>query len=101
MAIAVGATIVEYLGNIVLIVISKGVYNYKYKDRIDDLGKPIFNSCIMAIVVYVLFIIVQNILLQLILGTIVGLLVYAFLSKITKDSNTDYVLKIFFRILNK
>ena len=54
MAIAVGATIVEFLGFIILVFYSHYYFDYKILDRFRDLFKPIVNSTIMLAGIFLL-----------------------------------------------
>ena len=90
-AIAIGYTIIEYLGNITLIVISAKVYNYSIRERIIDLYKPLMNSLIMLLTVYCLTFVFDSNLLLLVSQLLIGLVAYYVLAYVTKDENLTFI----------
>lgn len=87
MTIAIGAVIVELIAGVVIGIISWKIYNYKLVERLKDIAKPLINSIIMFGVVYPIQYINIHALFKLIIGMIVGVVVYFVLSCITKDNN--------------
>lgn len=94
-AIAIGYTAVEYLGNIILCLISKKVYNYSLKERINDLFKPVFSSMIMLLCGYLVSLIDMQMWLSLISQIVVCPLVYISLQYAFKDSSLQFILTKF------
>lgn len=90
-AIAVGVTLVEFLGTIVIFVFAKEIFGYKYGERIKDLYKPSMNSIIMASIVWSISLIGLNMLLMLMCQVIVGCVVYYLLAQITRDDSLQYI----------
>lgn len=86
-AIAVGAFIVELLGNCVLFTISSIKYGYSWRDRIADIYKPLINSSIAAIIVYIISFLNISLLLVFIIQIITSFTVYYLLSTITHDNS--------------
>lgn len=90
-SIAIGALIVEYLGCFVIVVICRRLYYYTLLERVKDLYKPIINSFIMMVVMLVISQIKCDLLIQLIIQGITGVIVYYIMSLITKDSSVYYL----------
>ena len=96
-AIAIGALIVEYTGSLVIVLVSIKLYNYTLRERLSDLLKPLLNSIIMAVAMFLVgrlgqpYIAVGWLLLILIFT---GLAVYYILVNITKDNSCDYIKQI-------
>lgn len=91
LAIAIGFTVVEYLGNFILFVVSDKVYHYTLKDRFCDMYKPVLSSIIMAGCMHLLTFIFKNILFLLVLQIVIGALSYLLMSVLLKDRNMIYV----------
>ena len=85
-AIAIGAFIVEMIGNVVLFTISDIKYGYKWKDRIHDLKKPFLNGLIAASLVFSVSLLHFTDLITLSIQVVVGVMSYYVLSKITRDN---------------
>ena len=98
MAIAIGYTIIEYLGNLVLVIISTKIYQYTLKERFLDLIKPLFNTSIMALAVYGITFFTGSAIALLILQPFVALVIYSVMSYITKDENRTFIISL---IVNK
>lgn len=94
LAIAIGFTTVEYLGNSILCIISSRVFSYTLKERLHDLFKSSLSSLIMAIVVYSLSLLGLPIICSLLLQIIFGLGSYLLMARIIKDENLDNILNI-------
>ena len=90
-AIAIGFTIIEYLGNFVLCVIASKVYGYSIVDRLKGIMHPVFYSIALFAICYsVIFLHINyyyTLLIQLVLGTIS----YYLMSIITRDKNFMYI----------
>lgn len=87
MIIAIGAVIVELIAGVVIGIISQKTYGYKFTERLKDNTKPLINSIIMFCVVYPIQYLNIHELFKLIIGVIVGVVIYFVLSLITKDNN--------------
>ena len=86
-AIAVGATIVEFLGCFSLCVISSRTYGYSLIDRFRDIKLPLFNSIIMAVFLFLINQLRLSNVNTLLLQIVIGVSIYALMAKITKDQN--------------
>ena len=80
MAIAIGATLIELIGNFVLCVISSKVYSYSLKSRFLDLWRPALCSVVMAIVGLSVYMLHLNHILTLIFQVILCVLTYYLMS---------------------
>lgn len=92
-AIAIGYTIIEYIGNTVLMGISTKVYHYSIRERITDLYKPVLNAIIMSLVAYSVVFITDSTILLILLQAFVGFVVYCALSYLTGDGNLSFILQ--------
>lgn len=101
MAIAIGATIVEIIGAVATGVISAKTYKYYMHERISDLWKPLFNSAVMATLVWSVQYLKFGNSVTLIIQIIVGVIAYVFMAKVTKDENLWYLLNIIKKIVMK
>lgn len=97
-AIAIGYTIVEYLGNLILCLISRKVYNYSLSERVTDLIKPVISSAIMLICGYLVSLIHLPLWLSLLSQVVVCMLVYLSLQYVIKDSNLQLIINKFKQI---
>lgn len=93
-AIAIGYTVVEFLGNFILCIISSIVFGYTLLDRCKDLVKPVFNSLVMAIAAYALTLCFDRNYVLIIMQLLASGAIYVILSWITKDKNLFEVKKI-------
>lgn len=89
-AIAIGALIVEYTGSFVIVLISKNVYSYTLRERMEDVVRPILNSIVMMATIYLIGIADYTILWTLIFQVSTGVVVYIIMALITKDSSLKY-----------
>jgi Membrane protein involved in the export of O-antigen and teichoic acid len=97
-AIAVGATIVEFLGCITLCIISSKIYFYKLRQRFYDLALPLLNSLVMALVLYVIIYLNLGYAETLSLQVLVGIIVYLMMAKITRDENLQAIILLIKKI---
>lgn len=95
-AIAVGATVVEVIGCFVLCVISSRLYGYNLLQRFQDIKRPLFNSLIMISLIYMISILGFRYEVTFGLQILIGVLVYFFMAKLSKDQNLPYFTKIIF-----
>lgn len=91
--IAIGYTIVEYIGNFVLCLISNKVYKYSVHERARDLMRPVLNSLIMAGGAYSLTLLNLSSWALLLLQLLFAFVVYSFMAYITNDPNLSYLIK--------
>lgn len=96
-AIAVGATIVEFLGCFSLSVISSKTYGYTLRYRFNDIKLPLFNSIVMAAFLYLINIMELSNVSTLLLQVTIGASIYTLLAKITKDQNLLLLKQIFIK----
>lgn len=101
LAIALGALIVELLGSVSIFIISSKVYNYKLKDRIIDLWKPVVGSCVMSLALIGVSLMGLSNISTICIQVIVGVSVYLLMARIMKDDNLHYCLSIVKEILNR
>jgi teichuronic acid exporter len=97
MAIAVSATIVEYIGIVGIFFLSKRVFGYSIADHMKDLFKPLLSAIIMAIAVYCIGFFNWRNWITLIVQIILGVLLYFGLEALLRDKNQSY----FFAIVNE
>ena len=96
-AVAIGATVVEFLGSFALCVISNWLYGYRLSDRFCDFRKPLFNSLVMAIAIAWIPLCGWSDALTLFMQVVVGMLVYFIMVRLTGDNN----LKLFLNVIRK
>lgn len=90
--IAVSITVVEFINNFFLFIVSSKVLNYTLKERFLDLYKTVLSTSIMFILSYALKWIVVNNFLLLVLQIVVCIIVYILASFMMKDKNLAYIL---------
>ncbi len=91
MAIAIGATVVEFIGTFVISVISQHVIGYTLKERAKDYIKPIINSLIMVAAMWPISFFGLSSLVTIIIQCVIGFFVYYVMCKITKDDSLAYI----------
>ena len=96
-AIAVGATIVEFLGCFSLCFISSKTYGYTLRYRFNDIKLPLFNSIVMAAFLYLINKMELNNVSTLLLQVTIGASIYTLLAKVTKDQNLLLLKQIFIK----
>ena len=99
--IAVGAVIVQLVAGVTIFCISSATYGYKLKERITDIAKPLFNSSIMAIIVWFIQKNCFESLWMLIVQVLVGIVIYILLAFFTKDTNLIIVSKLLFGFIHQ
>lgn len=92
LAIAVGFIVIEYIGNFCLFLVSNKIYNYRLKYRLHDMVKPLFNTIVMSIVVWLLGKLNCNIYVMTLLQIFVGLVLYVIFSYLTNDEALCFIL---------
>lgn len=93
MWIAVGATIVEWFGCLIICFISAKEYCYSVKERLSDVIKPLCNSLLMFACVYSVQFVPLNRFLTMILQVLIGIVVYFILSVLTKEKSLLYIME--------
>lgn len=91
-AVAIGYTVIEYVGNFVLCLVSGKVYNYSIIERIGDLIKPIIAAIVMALAGYSITLIGLPTWATLLLQLIVCVIVFIITSILLKDKNLKYTI---------
>lgn len=94
MAIAIGATLVELLGNITLCVVSSKVYNYKLKYRLEDIWRPALCAAVMAVVGLGVYLLHLNHICTLILQIVLCVATYYAMSKLVNREMVSYITDI-------
>ena len=90
-AIAIGFTIIEYIGNFVLCVIASKVYGYTIVDRLKGIMRPVIFSLVMFTACYCAFFLHLNFYYTLLIQLVVGAVSYYLMSIITRDKNFMYI----------
>jgi uncharacterized membrane protein YhfC len=93
-AIAIGATVVEFLGTFVIFVISKHIFGYSLKERAKDYIKPIINSLVMMASMWPISLLGLSNLLTIIYQCVIGFFVYFVMCKVTKEDSLAYIRNI-------
>ena len=93
LAIAIGFTVIEYLGNFCLFVISSRVYNYSLCGHLIDVSKPVLSGVIMGLVIYSMQLAIDNSYLLLVSQLIAGGVSYLLFSYLLKDDSLKYLLE--------
>lgn len=101
MAIAVGATIVEFLGFIILVFYSHYYFDYKILDRFRDLFKPIINSTVMLGGMLLLNTIDASYGIKLVVQLLAAIVIYSTGVAVLRDKNAIYIYQIFKSKLSK
>lgn len=91
-AIAIGYTIIEYIGNIALFLVSSKVFDYTLINRIQDMYKPIISALIMVVCMVIVGKFIDNDFISLISQLAIGLLVYFAVSVIIRDKNLSLLI---------
>lgn len=94
MYVAIGFTVIEYLSNIILCVVSQSVYSYSLRERIADLIKPTINSIFMVAIAYSVSPLISNDWLLFGCQVVICLFSYIIFSRLANDENLSYILKL-------
>lgn len=89
--IALGCLFVEYMGNIILMIISSKVYKYSLYQRFEDISKPIISTIVMIVPVYLLTYFIENIYLLLLCQFVLSVICYLGMETILKDKCIFYL----------
>ncbi len=100
-AIAISALIVEFLGCMVIFIISSRVYGYSLLDRLSDMWKPLISSFVMALVMMWGASLNSPIIVLVFLQIILGIIVYVLMGRLLKDDNLTYCLSMIKDVLSK
>ena len=95
MYVAIGFTIVEYLSNLILCIVSAKVYGYTIQERINDLSAPLLFSLIMVAFAFPASFFVSNHWSLLLCQITICLIVFVLLSILTKNQCWSYAVNIF------
>lgn len=95
-AIALGAIAVQYIGDIIVFVISSKIYGYKLLYRFLDIWKPLISAGAMSLVMFSLTKLELSNIYILLLQVLLGVSTFLLLEFILRDSN----LKILSTMLN-
>lgn len=90
-AIALGFTLVEYLGNLCLFVVSRRIFHYTLRDRFVDMYKPILSSLWMVLCMFTLSFFIDNNYVLLLSQIVLGVLSYLTMTALLKDKNLIYL----------
>ena len=101
MAVAIGYLVLEYIGTLVLFIVSSTIYNYSLYDRLKDIGLPFLNSAVMFLLCRSVSFFHFNNLLTLIVQLMVGMASYWVMAKLTKDISLPYILELFDNTIRK
>lgn len=91
LAVAIGFTIIEYIGNGVLMLISSNVFDYTIGKRVMDIYKPTINVVVMALVMYILTFVFRNNYALLVSQLLIGGFTYILLAYVSKDNNLLFI----------
>ena len=94
LAIAIGATLAEFLGAAAVFIISSKIYGYSLADRFRDLVKPTVSSLIMAGAALSTELFHLSDLPTLLLKAVICVAVYLLIATITKDENFKYMITV-------
>lgn len=86
-AIAIGAMIIELFGGLSIFIISSKYYNYSLKERFLDLYKPLVSCASMTVSVLLINQLFDNMLIDLFMSFLVGLIVYCACSILIRDTS--------------
>lgn len=92
---AIGATVVEYLGCITIFIIADRIYGYSLIYRIKDIFKPLVNAIIMSVLMLYISTFDLPEINIFIIQILVGLCSYVFLTIVTKDVNFKNLISVF------
>ena len=92
---AICAAGVEILFLFVIFLISSRVYGYSLKQRIMDIWRPLMNSIIMFFAIRSIKTLFNSVILRLLVLVSMGIVVYFFLSIITKDPSLQTIVSSF------
>ena len=68
--------------------------NVGFKEQLKDMAPSLCYSLVMYIIVFLFTKLVPNIWLQLVFGTILGIILYIGISRITKSPELDYLVQL-------
>ena len=94
LAIAIGFTVIEYIGNFVLCIIASKVYGYTIIDRTKDIILSLSNTAILFIACWSITYLNLSYFITLILQSVVGIILYVLLAYFTKDKNLVIIKEI-------
>ncbi|MBQ3601888.1 MAG: lipopolysaccharide biosynthesis protein [Lachnospiraceae bacterium] len=100
LAIIWGSLIVEIFSTIINIPVNKKLLGYNYLEQLADVGTSLIISIITGVIIYGIGLFQIDSLIALILQVVCGVILYVFISKITRNENYKY-LENFLKIIIK
>lgn len=100
LAIIWGSLIVEIFSTIINIPVNKKLLGYNYLEQLADVGTSLIISIITGVIIYGIGLLQIDSLIALILQVVCGVILYVFISKITRNENYKY-LENFLKIIIK
>lgn len=94
MAVAIGATIVEFIGNLMLCVISSRVYNYSLKYRFLDIWRSALCTLLMAAVGLGVYALNLDYFWTLLLQVMLCVVTYSYVSRILNREIFNYIINV-------
>lgn len=94
LAMAIGVTVVEYIGSFLIFVIANRQYHYTLINRLKDIIKPLINSLVMLVMMHLILMLNLSEGSILLIQILIGLTTYLICAIITKDENLNYLLSI-------
>ena len=95
LSIAIGATIIEYIGCFVICCIASNIYHYSLRERIKDILKPIISSLFMVCIINCISkLSIDSSGVLLLIQVIAGLSTYFLISKLIRDDNLFVITKV-------
>lgn len=91
-AVALGATIVEFIGTFIVCIIASNIYKYKIQERLRDIYRPFVYLLCLVPLKQLTFI--NNQKADLFVKIIAFCIIYNGLAYITRDANLIYIIKI-------
>ena len=87
LAVAIGFTAVEYLGNLALCLVAARFYGYTLRERWADLRKPVLSTAVVAALCWAVFRLGLGYLPTLLIQAAVAAAAYFALAKLSRDEN--------------
>lgn len=100
-AIIAGSLLAEVVSTLINIPVNKKLLGYSYREQLADVGTTLVLSIVTGGVVLGLEILQIGSLLTLILQVVCGMVVYIFVSKITRNENYKYLENLLITVLKK
>src|SRR5699024_5793016 len=101
LAIAIGELIVSFLGQIINSWPNKNLLRYSYLEQLSDIFPNIIQAMVMGGIVLIFENITTYEIVNLLIQIIIGILVYIFLSFVTKNETYMYLLNFLKQIFKR